>query len=674
MALTTKINPLTGQPTPSKEVDEIQRRLNNEPTYIDNHNRLNGKANKITNNTNTSSTNNSADSGKAELIEDYASQGIDYNTGLGTNTSGIPSLNDEELRKFLDGALPHEREELIDKIEKSGGNSIKTAYYGYAGKEYSPEARTSTSYRRSLNSLIEKYATPHDLYGISGMPAIFLDNTDPSGRGDQRTIGYNYLLNNVIYGSYVAFKPGYIEWDITDAEGNDMESGNVPVGIVGKMFTGTLAANRPQVDQVYRDINRMNRIAAYMMNLDDVAFPFALNTIGLKQEDGGGLSAFVNNKGNQGGYRSFKGNFLFTSTTGKKKNIMTAEAYRSIGQGLASLVVNRMESPAMASGVELGDSGFLAFRIHGNIEFQDNISNMSGENPIKALADSLLGNTDDLVKYFAGRFGLNPHKDGAGALAYIVGNPMLPKVWQESGYPKAYSFDMIFSTPYGNNLSIMMNIVYPINKIAALALPLGIGGFQTSPPICRVFSAGVINTEYGLISGLAITKNMKTLSDNGMPTEVTVNVQVEDLNAFLYKEKAGWFNASVKLSTGYSIFLATLIGQNFSTISGGHRQRLSQQLIKAETADNVASMALRTSYYFKDAVGSAFTPFFNYKESISMRWTKLNTVLSMIGSDGMKTFNQPQYSSEVVIGETNQNNNVSSLGGVTRSGKPNLKK
>lgn len=85
-------------------------------------------------------------------------------------------------------------------------------------------------------------------------------------------------------------------------------------------------------------------------------------------------------------------------------------------------------------------------------------------------------------------------------------------------------------------------------------------------------------------------------------------------------------------------------------------------------------MALRTSYYFKDAVGSAFTPFFNFKESISMRWTKLNTVLSMIGSDGMKTFNQPQYSSEVVIGETNQNNNVSSLGGVTRSGKPNLKK
>ena len=173
MALTTKINPLTGQPAPSKEVDEIQRRLNNEPTYIDNHNRLNGKANKITNNTNTSSTNKSADSGKAELIEDYASQGIDYNTGLGTNTSGIPSLNDEELRKFLDGALPHEREELIDKIEKSGGNSIKTAYYGYAGKEYAPEARTSTSYRHSLNSLIEKYATPHDLYGISGMPAIF---------------------------------------------------------------------------------------------------------------------------------------------------------------------------------------------------------------------------------------------------------------------------------------------------------------------------------------------------------------------------------------------------------------------------------------------------------------------------------------------------------------------
>ena len=135
---------------------------------------------------------------------------------------------------------------------------------------------------------------------------------------------------------------------------------------------------------------------------------------------------------------------------------------------------------------------------------------------------------------------------------------MLPQVWSSSSYDKSYSFDIVLSTPYGNHLSVFMNIMYPIIKMAILALPLGIGGFQTSPSICRVFSAGAINTEYGLITSLAIEKNMKTLNDAGLPTEVTMHVTLQDLNAYLYKEKAGWFNASVTLSTGFSIFLGTL--------------------------------------------------------------------------------------------------------------------
>ena len=544
-------------------------------------------------------------------------------TPAGQNQAGIPALSDDELRKFLGGVLPDEREEVLNKLEAKGGHSIKTAYYGYDKKRANPNMRTASDYRTSLNKLLEEYASPHDLYGIAGMPAIFLDNTDPPGRGDQRGVGYNYLVNNIIYGTYVAFKPGYIEWDITDEEGEGMDSGSIPTGIVGKMFTGTLASNRPQVDQVYRDVARACRICAYMMGLDDVAFPFKLNTIGLKQQE----QSWIRNRGNHGGYRSFKGNFLFTSTTGNTKNMMTAEAYRSIGQGLASIVVNRMESPDNKYGsVEIGDAGFFAFRVSGNIEFQDSITNATATNPVKELGDNMLGDTDDLIKYFAGRFGLNPHKDGAGALAYIVGDPMLPEVWNSSSYEKQYSFSIVLSTPYGNPLSVFMNIMYPMIKMCMLALPLGIGGFQTSPPICRVFSAGAINTEYGLITSLSIEKNMKTLNDAGMPTEVTMNVQVTDLNAFLYKEKAGWFNASVKLSTGFSIFLATMIGQNFSTISSGHRQRLNQSLIKVEAADQVGSWAQKIQYWWKDWTAGMFSGAVGYKDSIQLRFTKVSAV------------------------------------------------
>ena len=544
-----------------------------------------------------------------------------------TASSGTPLFNDDELKKLL-GILPDEAEKKLDKFEKSAGRAIKTAYYGYDKNITNPDGRTSRAYRSQLNSLIEKYATPHDMYGIGGMPAIFLDNTDPPGKPNSNIVGRNYLINNVLNGTYVSFKPGYIEWAFTDDDASKMESGQKPMGVVGKMFTGTLAHNKPQVDQYYRDVSRACRILAFQMGLNDVAFPFTLNSAGDVQQGG-----WFAKKGNQGGYKSVKGNFLFTSTTGNTKHMMTADTYRAIGQSLAAIVVNRQETPGI--GVEKGDAGFVAFRVSGNIEFTDTISNNPAENPVKKLADSMFGSTDDLIKYFAGRFGVNPAKEGQGAAAFLVGEPMLPQVWSSSSYDKSYSFDVVLSSPYGNHLSIFMNIMYPIIKMAILALPLGIGGFQTSPSICRVFSAGAINTEYGLITSLAIEKNMKTLNDAGLPTEVTMHVTLQDLNAYLYKEKAGWFNASVTLSTGFSIFLGTLAGVNFSTISIKSRAAISQALTRVESAEQVQSWGTRVNYWFKDFVASLGTPFVNAKESIAMRYAKISGAASGLMQGGV---------------------------------------
>ena len=159
------------------------------------------------------------------------------------SSSATPLFNDEELKKLL-GILPDEAEKKLDKFEKSAGRSIKTAYYGYDKNITNPDGRTARAYRSQLNSLIEKYATPHDMYGIGGMPAIFLDNTDPPGKPNSNIVGRNYLINNVLNGTYVAFKPGYIEWAFTDDDAAAMEGGQKPMGVVGKMFTGTLAHNR----------------------------------------------------------------------------------------------------------------------------------------------------------------------------------------------------------------------------------------------------------------------------------------------------------------------------------------------------------------------------------------------------------------------------------------------
>lgn len=572
-------------------------------------------------------------------------------------SSASPLLNEEELKKLL-GITPDEAEKKLDKFEASAGKSIKTAYYGYDKYVGNPDGRTSSAYRGQLNSLIERYATPHDMYGIGGMPAIFLDNTDPPGKPNSNIVGRQYLINNILNGTYVAFKPGYIEWAFTDDDATKMEAGEKPMGVIGKMFTGTLAHNKPQVDQYYRDVSRACRILAFQMGLDDVAFPFALNSTGDVQQGG-----WIAKKGNQGGYKNVKGNFLFTSTSGNTKHMMTADTYRAIGQSLASIVVNKQDTPGI--GVEKGDAGFIAFRVSGNIEFTDTITNNPAENPIKELADSLFGSTDDLIKYFSGRFGVNPAKEGQGAAAFLVGEPMLPQVWQSSSYDKTYSFDIVLSTPYGNHLSVFMNIMYPIIKMAMLALPLGIGGFQTSPCICRVFSAGAINTEYGLITSLAIEKNMKTLNDAGLPTEVTMHVTLVDLNAYLYKEKAGWFNASVTLSTGFSIFLGTLAGVNFSTISIKSRAAISQALTRVEAAETTQSMGTRLNYWFKDFVASLGTPFVNAKESIMLRYAKISGAASGFMQAGINKGNSKNINSTLNV-DQNTGELITSGSGVSR--------
>ena len=585
-----------------------------------------------------------AKTGGADPKKDEKTDGSGAAGTGGSGESATPLLSDEELKKLL-GIMPDEAEKKLDKFEKAGGHAIKSAYYGYDKNVNNPDGRTSRAYRSQLNTLIEKYATPHDLYGIGGMPAIFLDNTDPPGKPNSNVVGRQYLINNILNGTYVSFKPGYIEWAFTDEDATKLEGGEKPMGVIGKMFTGTLAHNKPQVDQYYRDVSRACRILAYQMGLDDVAFPFTLNSAGDVQKGG-----WFAKRGNQGGYKSVKGNFLFTSTSGNTKHMMTAETYRSIGQSLAAIVVNRQETPGI--GVEKGDAGFIAFRISGNIEFTDTISNNPAENPIKELADSLFGTTDDLIKYFAGRFGVNPAKEGQGAAAFLVGEPMLPQVWSSSSYDKAYSFDVVLSTPYGNHLSVFMNIMYPIIKMAMLALPLGIGGFQTSPCICRVFSAGAINTEYGLITSLAIEKNMKTLNDAGLPTEVTMHVNLQDLNAYIYKEKAGWFNASVTLSTGFSIFLGTLAGVNFSTISIKSRAAISKALTKVEAAEHTQSMGTRLNYWFKDFVAGLMTPFVNAKESIGLKYAKWSGAAAGIVQGGVTKGAGNEITSDLAVDNT----------------------
>lgn len=586
-----------------------------------------------------------------------------------TGPSGSGNYDEEELNAYLQsvnkyriGNTLDEHAKGIDDIDKKAVIKSLAEFHGIEQSLGAAANRQTGKDRKALDALLMKYATPKDMLGIGGMPPVFLDNTDPNGYKDKSVVGHHYFVNNILYGTFVAFKPGFIRWDITKKQTDEIQGGGASPGFFSRAWAGTLAYNRPYVDGYYRDVSRTMRMVAFMMGLADVAFPFSLsytqqakqgvdNTIKNKSNKGwvSAASNFgksildrgkraANNVGNQGGYQQLKGSYLLATAGANAASVMTGETYRALGQALASIIVNKQATPIGET--EVGDAGFVAFRVDGNIEPSESLSNSSAGNPVKELAESVLGDTDDMIGHLIGRMFGDGSQDSLGALAFITGKPMLPNIWRESSFSKSYSINFVFSSAYGNKLSLLLQVMYPTVKLFHLAAPTGIGGFMTSPPICRVFSAGTINTEYGMISSFSIQRDMKTLSDDGIPTSLSVNITVEDLNPFLYKEKPGWFNKSVELSTGLTIFMATLVGQNISTISRTARQKWNETMLNVEANISASDIANRINYGIADFVGGAFTQFYDWSDSVKTKWVKLKGTAAGLGN--LATGNNPE--------------------------------
>ena len=586
-----------------------------------------------------------------------------------TGPSGSGNYDEEELNAYLQSVNKYrlgnnldEHAKGIDDIDKKAVIKSLAEFHGIEQSLGAAANRQTGKDRKALDALLMKYATPKDMLGIGGMPPVFLDNTDPNGYKDKSVVGHHYFVNNILYGTFVAFKPGFIRWDITKKQTDEIQAGGASPGFFSRAWAGTLAYNRPYVDGYYRDVSRTMRMVAFMMGLADVAFPFSLsytqqakqgvdNTIKNKSNKGW-VSTATNfgksildrgnragkNVGNQGGYQQLKGSYLLATAGANAASVMTGETYRALGQALASIIVNKQATPIGET--EVGDAGFVAFRVDGNIEPSESLSNSSAGNPVKELAESVLGDTDDMIGHLIGRVFGDGSQDSLGALAFITGKPMLPNIWRESSFSKSYNINFVFSSAYGNKLSLLLQVMYPVVKLFHLAAPTGIGGFMTSPPICRVFSAGTINTEYGMISSFSIQRDMKTLSDDGIPTSLSVNITVEDLNPFLYKEKPGWFNKSVELSTGLTIFMATLVGQNISTISRTARQKWNETMLNVEANISASDIANRINYGIADFVGGAFTQFYDWSDSVKTKWVKLKGTAAGLGN--LATGNNPE--------------------------------
>ena len=119
-----------------------------------------------------------------------------------------------------------------------------------------------------------------------------------------------------------------------------------------------------------------------------------------------------------------------------------------------------------------------------------------------------------------------------GASVIQGDNVIVPKIYQNSDYSRSYSITCHLRAPYGDKLSVYIDVLVPMLHLLALALPKQTtANTYGSPFLIKMYIPGIINCGLGIVSSIQISKsqNEDSRSIDGLPMEVDVTLQIEDL-------------------------------------------------------------------------------------------------------------------------------------------------
>lgn len=145
--------------------------------------------------------------------------------------------------------------------------------------------------------------------------------------------------------------------------------------------------------------------------------------------------------------------------------------------------------------------------------------------PIKMITDTITGFMDSF------------HISGLAALAG-TGLVDIPQVYKDSStsFPSA-NYNMELRTPYGDPLSIYLNLYIPLISLMAGALPISHGNQSYGAPmLCQLFDPGRNNIKLGMIDSLSVTRGTGDVGWNpeGLPLGLDVSFSVMDLSSIMH--------------------------------------------------------------------------------------------------------------------------------------------
>lgn len=111
------------------------------------------------------------------------------------------------------------------------------------------------------------------------------------------------------------------------------------------------------------------------------------------------------------------------------------------------------------------------------------------------------------------------------------GKLIFPEIWSDSNYTKSYNITIKLDSPDCDPLSIYLNIIAPLCHILGFCMPRWSGAnAYVSPFIVRAYMRSMFHVDMGIITSCDIVRGTQQgWTQDGLPTEVTVNLTIKDL-------------------------------------------------------------------------------------------------------------------------------------------------
>ena len=454
-------------------------------------------------------------------------------------------------------------------------------------KKSSGGGSSSTSRKRRSSSGSSK--TLRDASNLSmrlfGVPYQFTPLVDPRVTGISSEVGKNFTENILLEAPICTVIPGNPAFLPGQGKGRKMSTAQAILGAsdAGTSIKAALGADstekdmklydfQPAYNDYMRYVNALCRVGASFLKIGDGSDGLP----GAKNADFWNYDwrryKWNNKAGRSFASRVTKVSSLFDEIDDRGGDDRESLTSLSKSYNYVQFYIDSDVSPDESLSNSTGASSFKGLLDQGSSTLKE-VAFMANSGGIDST--TLNGFTEGVTSAMQGGVSAILGTNGIGtAVGRIINlgsealkgnNLIIPDIYQNSEYSKSYSFTVHLKSPYGTRFGYFYDIFVPMMHLLALVMPRqqSANSFN-SPFLLKAYVNNTFTCNLGIASSISIQKVADSFSTSGLPSEVDVTIQINDLYSDLMMTPSSSPKMFVE-NTSLVEYLATACGLDLTS-------------------------------------------------------------------------------------------------------------